>query len=121
MTSTSCGFIQHGRVKSDHSGGQTYGGWSKKITAHRRFICIIPKSYPLEKAGPVFCGGITMFSPLFENGAFKGKFSKSGLSGNRTFSFPDAGLLTLLKIEFSFQFSFSIFFLQDFLFCLFIW
>ena len=73
MTSTSCGFIQHGRVKSDHSGGQTYGGWSKKITAHRRFISLIPKSYPLEKAGPVFCGGITMFSPLFENGAFKGK------------------------------------------------
>ena len=28
-----------------------------------------------------------------------GKFSKSGLSGNWTFSFPDAGLLTLLKIE----------------------
>ena len=28
-----------------------------------------------------------------------GKFSKSRLSGNRTFSFPDAGLLTLLKIE----------------------
>ena len=73
MTSTSCGFIQHGRVKSDHSGGQTYGGWSKKITAHRRFISLIPKSYPLEKAGPVFCGGITMFAPLFENGAFKGK------------------------------------------------
>ena len=77
MTSTSCGFIQHGRVKSDHSGGQTYGGWSKKITAHRRFISIIPKSYPLEKAGPVFCGGITMFAPLFENGAFKGKVENS--------------------------------------------
>ena len=28
-----------------------------------------------------------------------GKFLKSGLSGNRTFSFSDAGLLTLLKIE----------------------
>jgi hypothetical protein len=26
-----------------------------------------------------------------------GKFSKSGLSGNRTFSFPDTGLLTLKK------------------------
>lgn len=83
MTSTSCGFIQHGRVKSDHSGGQSYGGWSKKITAHRRFISIIPKSYPLEKAGPVFCGGITMFAPLFENGAFKGglKVGIAGLGG----------------------------------------
>ena len=28
-----------------------------------------------------------------------GKISKSGLSGNRTFYFPDDGLLTLLKIE----------------------
>ena len=28
-----------------------------------------------------------------------GEFSKFGLSGNRTFSFPDAGLLTLLKIR----------------------
>ena len=28
-----------------------------------------------------------------------GKFSKSGLSGNRTFSFLDFGLLTLSKIE----------------------
>ena len=82
MTSTSCGFIQHGRVKSDHSGGQTYGGWSKKITAHRRFISIIPKSYPLEKAGPVFCGGITMFAPLFENGAFKGKVENSPRYGH---------------------------------------
>ena len=90
MTSTSCGFIQHGRVKSDHSGGQTYGGWSKKITAHRRFISIIPKSYPLEKAGPVFCGGITMFAPLFENGAFKGKVRCS--NDNRTDSLTHRGL-----------------------------
>ena len=33
-----------------------------------------------------------------------GKFSKSGMSGNRTFSCSDAGLLTLLKIDFFFNF-----------------
>ena len=33
----------------------------------------------------------------------------SGLSGNRTFSFLDAGLLTLSKLEFFFQFFFKIF------------
>ena len=42
------------------------------------------------------------------------QFFKSGLSGNRAFSFPDARLLTLLKIEkksyFFFKFFFSIFF-----------
>ena len=71
MTSTSCGHIQHGRIKTD--GKQTYGGWSKKMTVNRRFCSIIPKSYPLEKAGPVFCGGITMFTPLYEYNAYKGK------------------------------------------------
>ena len=71
MTSTSCGQIQHGRVKTDN-GSYTYGGWSKKITAHRRFVSLIPKSYPLEKAGPVFCGGITMFTPLHDHGGLKG-------------------------------------------------
>ena len=34
-----------------------------------------------------------------------GKISNSGLSRNRTFSFPDAGLLTLLKIEKKSKFS----------------
>ena len=61
----------HGRIKTDN-GKYTYGGWSKKITANRKFISIIPKSYPLEKAGPVFCAGVTMFTPLKENRADKG-------------------------------------------------
>ena len=40
-----------------------------------------------------------------------GKFPKSGLSGNRTFSFPDAGILKLLKIEEKIQIFFFNFFL----------
>jgi hypothetical protein len=51
-----------------------------------------------------------------------GKFSKSGLSGNRTFSFPDAGLLTLLKVEErkkKLSKIFSIFFFFKIFFCLF--
>ena len=32
----------------------------------------IPKSYPLEKAAPVFCAGVTMFTPLKEHGADRG-------------------------------------------------
>ena len=32
----------------------------------------IPDDYPLEAAGPVFCAGITMFTPLVNYGADKG-------------------------------------------------
>ena len=43
------------------------------MTANRRFVSKIPKSYPLEKSGPCFCAGITMFTPLKEYGAMQGK------------------------------------------------
>ena len=36
-----------------------------------RFIIKIPDGFPLESAGPVFCAGITMFSPLTNWGANK--------------------------------------------------
>ena len=31
-----------------------------------RFIVTIPDGFPLEAAGPVFCAGITMYSPLVQ-------------------------------------------------------
>ena len=36
-------------------------------------ISRIPKDYPLEAAGPVFCAGITLYSPLAHWGALKGE------------------------------------------------
>lgn len=82
ITATACGAIKHGRIGTDND-QYTHGGWSQKITAHRRFVFVIPKSYPLEKAGPVFCGGITMFRPLYEHGAVEGglKVGIVGLGG----------------------------------------
>merc|ERR1711974_242595 len=41
-------------------------------TVPERFIVKIPSDYPLEAAGPVFCAGITMFTPLLKFGADKG-------------------------------------------------
>ena len=38
-----------------------------------RFIVKIPDGFPLEAAGPVFCAGITMYSPLCDWGADRGK------------------------------------------------
>ena len=71
ITRTSCGFLKHGRVQNDN-GKFSYGGRSEKITVNRRFVSKIPKSYPLEKAAPVFCAGVTMFTPLKDLGAGKG-------------------------------------------------
>jgi D-arabinose 1-dehydrogenase-like Zn-dependent alcohol dehydrogenase len=70
-TGTACSAIRFGRVGTDN-GRYTYGGFSDKITAHRRFLTKIAKSYPLQLAGPIFCSGITMFTPLKRFGATKG-------------------------------------------------
>ena len=42
------------------------------LSFHIRFAVKIPKGYPLASAGPIFCAGITMFSPLSKYGAVKG-------------------------------------------------
>ena len=70
-TYTACGPIKYSRVMTDN-GSYTYGGFSNKITCHRKFLIKIAKSYPLEMAGPIFCSGITMFAPLKRFGATKG-------------------------------------------------
>ena len=70
-TTTCAGKLLHGRVKNDN-GKYSYGGWSGKITANRRFVSKITKTYPLEKAGPIFCAGVTMFTPLKLHGASNG-------------------------------------------------
>merc|ERR1739848_661627 len=53
----------HGRAGVP-DGKQTKGGYSNRITVHEHFCIQIPKTYPLEKAGPVMCAGITMYEPL---------------------------------------------------------
>ena len=37
----------------------TFGGYSSQMVVNERFAIHIPKGYPLEYAGPVFCAGIT--------------------------------------------------------------
>jgi len=43
----------------------------------------IPSDYPLEKAAPVLCAGVTLFDPLKHWGALKGglKIGIIGLGG----------------------------------------
>ena len=45
-------------------GERTYGGYSEKIVVDERFVVRIPESIPLANAAPLFCAGITLYSPL---------------------------------------------------------
>ena len=92
ITRTSCGVIKHGRVKNDN-GRFSYGGRSKKITVNRRFLSTIPKAYPLEKAAPIMCAGVTMFTPLKKFGALNGGL-KIGIMGKKCANECNQGLRT---------------------------
>mmetsp|Transcript_34185 Transcript_34185/g.108659 ORF Transcript_34185/g.108659 Transcript_34185/m.108659 type:complete len:410 (-) Transcript_34185:58-1287(-) len=63
---------KHGRAAVWPKGSQTKGGYSTRMVVHERFAISIPKTYPLECAGPVFCSGITMYEPMMEYGAKEG-------------------------------------------------
>lgn len=70
MTMTCYDETKHGHIATDV--GHTHGGYSGSYTTHQRFIIKIPKEYPLEYAGPIFCSGINMFSPLVHWNASNG-------------------------------------------------
>lgn len=62
MTMTYNDETKFGHLATDS--GWTYGGYSGSHTVNERFVVKIPDGFPLEAAGPVFCAGATMYSPL---------------------------------------------------------
>lgn len=48
----------------DHDGQPTHGGYSQKIVVDEAFVLRIPENIPLENTAPLFCAGITLYSPL---------------------------------------------------------
>ncbi|GMH15804.1 hypothetical protein Nepgr_017645 [Nepenthes gracilis] len=48
----------------DVDGTVTQGGYSSFIVVHQRYCYKIPDNYPLEKAAPLFCAGITVYAPM---------------------------------------------------------
>ncbi|HSA60306.1 MAG TPA: NAD(P)-dependent alcohol dehydrogenase [bacterium] len=42
----------------------TYGGYSTRIVVDEHFVLQIPKNLPLDRAAPLLCAGITLYSPL---------------------------------------------------------
>ncbi|WP_408095604.1 NAD(P)-dependent alcohol dehydrogenase [Peredibacter sp. HCB2-198] len=57
----------------------TQGGYSDVIVVDENYVLQIPKSLPLDKAAPLLCAGITLYSPLRHWKAGPGK--KVGIVG----------------------------------------
>jgi uncharacterized zinc-type alcohol dehydrogenase-like protein len=68
--------------KDKHSGGVTYGGYSKQIVVTEDFVLTISDKQPLEGIAPLLCAGITTYSPLRHWKVGKGnKVGVVGLGG----------------------------------------
>ncbi|CAL4932788.1 unnamed protein product [Urochloa decumbens] len=48
----------------DTDGTVTKGGYSTHIVVHERYCFKIPDGYPLAKAAPLLCAGITVYTPM---------------------------------------------------------
>ena len=65
-----------------HSGGHTFGGYSKAIVVNEGFVLHISDKLPLDAAAPLLCAGITTYSPLRHWKVGKGtKVAVLGLGG----------------------------------------
>lgn len=52
---------------------RTQGGYSNVIVTDENYVLRIPQSIPLDKAAPLLCAGITLYSPLMHWKAGPGK------------------------------------------------
>ncbi len=43
-----------------------HGGFADKVRASENSVVVIPDGIDLESAGPLFCGGVTVFNPLMQ-------------------------------------------------------
>jgi uncharacterized zinc-type alcohol dehydrogenase-like protein len=67
---------------TDKDGTPTQGGYSQAVVVNENFVVRIPDSLPLDKAAPLLCAGITLFSPLRHWKAGSGtKLAIIGLGG----------------------------------------
>ena len=45
-----------------------HGGFADKVRGHQNWVVPLPKDLDPAKAGPLFCGGITVFNPIVQLG-----------------------------------------------------
>lgn len=68
--------------KDKHTGGFTYGGYSKQIVVDESFVLKVSEKLPLAGVAPLLCAGITTYSPLRHWKVGKGhKVAVVGLGG----------------------------------------
>ncbi len=58
---------------TEKDGTVTFGGYSNRIVVDENYVLRIPDSLPLDKAAPLLCAGITLYSPLMHWKAGPGK------------------------------------------------
>ncbi len=69
MTCTACMSGDHNMC--DQAVGtivNRHGGFADKVRAHAPSVVALPPNIDAESAGPLFCGGITVFNPLVQFG-----------------------------------------------------
>jgi uncharacterized zinc-type alcohol dehydrogenase-like protein len=57
----------------DRDGTITQGGYATSVVVDTDFVLRVPETIPFEKAAPLLCAGITLWSPLRHWGAGPGK------------------------------------------------
>lgn len=76
-------FCLQGDVKTanaiDRDGQPTLGGYSESIVVDHDFVVRIPDAIPLDRAAPLLCAGVTIYSPLRHWGA--GPAKRVGIVG----------------------------------------
>ncbi|OKL56158.1 hypothetical protein UA08_08454 [Talaromyces atroroseus] len=60
-------------------GTRSWGGYADYVRVNERFVFPVPKSLDPAVVGPLFCAGLTVFSPLIRNNVTKG--SRVGIIG----------------------------------------
>jgi uncharacterized zinc-type alcohol dehydrogenase-like protein len=58
------GATQTYNSRDQHSGTQTYGGYSESIVVDEAFVLRVPENLDLAATAPLLCAGITTYSPL---------------------------------------------------------
>lgn len=55
-------------IDAEHGGAVTQGGFSDVIVVNEDYVVRVPDGLPLDKAAPLLCAGVTVYSPMMRFG-----------------------------------------------------